>query len=221
MQKKVFRILWFPTTFLVLALACNSLTGLGEDYEAVRGTAESIATQAQAMITQAQGIATEISESDALATARAFATQEGPPLIATGEALATQAAEEGFLETVEAYLTQEPGDLLATVQSLATESLPAGQPPDDIPVLARETRSQFFANAYIVSYAATVDLPTAVDFYKTSMPFNGWEPLAEGSMETENAAILRYAKFERIATITLTASPLTRQTVILITITPR
>jgi hypothetical protein len=40
-------------------------------------------------------------------------------------------------------------------------------------------------------------------------------------METENAAILRYAKFERIATITLTASPLTRQTVILITITPR
>jgi hypothetical protein len=221
MNHKAFRLVGISLIFLVMLLACNSLTGLGEDYQEVRSTAESIATQAQAMITQAQGIATEIVESDALATARAFATQEGPPLVATGEALATQAAGAGYLETVESFVTNEPGGLLETAQALATNALGMGGQPEDVPLLAEETRSQFFANASIISYATSVDLPTSINFYKTSMPFNGWEPISEGNLETESAAILRYAKDDRIATVTLTASPLTRQTVVLITITPR
>jgi hypothetical protein len=221
MNKIAFQLILISLVILIVALACNSLTSLGEDYEQVRGTAESIATQAQAMITQAEGIVTEIADSNALATARAIATREGPPLVATGEALATQAAEQGFLETVESFITQEPGDLLGTAQALATDVFSTDGQPEDIPLLAEETRSQYFANSSIVSYAASIDFPTAVDFYKTSMPFNGWEQLSEGNVETESAAILRYTKPDRIATVTLTASPLTRQTVILITITPR
>jgi hypothetical protein len=222
MDQKVFRFIWLAILSLIVAtLACNSLTAIGEDYEQVRSTAESIATQAQRMITQVEGIATEIGESDTLSTARAIATREGPSLIATGEALATQAAEGGFLETAGAFITQESGDLMATIQAIEPDAFLPGNHPADIPLLAEETRSQFFANESVVSYVTTVGLQTAIDIYSTAMPFNGWEAISEGTVKTEDAAVLRYAKPDRLATVTLTTNPLNRQTVVLITITPR
>lgn len=222
MDKKVFQFVSVSVIFLIAtAMACNSLTAIGEDYEEVRSTAESIATQAQKMITQAQGIATEIGESETLATAQAIATQEGSALIATGQALATQAAEGGFLGTAQAIITQESGGLVATIQAISPDAFIPGGQPEDIPLLAEETRSQFFANASIVSYITSVDLQTAIDIYKTAMPFNGWEAVSEGTVETDSAAILQYTKTDRVATVSLTASPLASQTIVLITIAPR
>jgi hypothetical protein len=57
-----------------------------------------------------------------------------------------------------------------------------------------------------------------VDYYQAAMPDQGWLDVTDGSLIGEQAAVLKFFKPERVATINLTANQLNEQTVILITI---
>ncbi|MEM3046507.1 MAG: hypothetical protein QW057_05415 [Candidatus Bathyarchaeia archaeon] len=221
MKKPLTRITLLATIGLWMLLSCNLLTGLNQDYQEVRGTAQAIATQAEQIITQAQGIATEISESDAMATARAIATREGPALVGTAQALATQAAEEGYLQTAEAFITSQPRELVETLQAIATRVIHPSGVPEDIPLIADESMTNLYVSDSLISYYANLDLPIMLAYYKASMPVMGWEAAKTGNMESDTAAVLRYSKPDRTATITLTANPLTDQTIVLIAINAR
>lgn len=221
MKKPLIRLTLLGVIGLWVLLSCNFLTGLNQDYQEVRGTAQAIATQAEQIITQAQSIATQISESDAMATARAIATKEGPALVGTAQALATQAAEEGYLQTAEAFITSQPKELIETLQAIATRVVHPSGVPEDIPMIAAESMTNLYASESLISYYAALDYPTMVAYYKASMPVMGWEPATSGNMETDTAAVLRYRKPDRTATITLTANPLTDQTIVLIAVNAR
>ena len=214
-----YKILWIVTLLLGSSLACESFSAISQDYDQVRSTAGAIATQANQIITQAKGIATQLGEEPGLATAKAIATQQGPGLIATGQAFATKASDEGYLKTVEALVTQGPRDLLPTFQALATQYLFPAPPPEDIPIITNGDESNLFTNQATVSYYAHLDLPPVATFYRNTMPLFGWTDVSDEKSIREEAAVLKFFKPDRVATVTLTANPLNQQTVVLITIT--
>ena len=218
MLKNKYKFVWVLIVLVGLSLACASFSAIGEDYNQARGTAGAIATQAQGIITQAQGIATQIVDSDVFETAQAIATQQGPAYIATGQALATRAADEGYLQTAEALITQGSSDLLPTFQAVATQYLFRGPPPDDIPIISEGEVTNLLTNPSVISYYVTVDLPQVVDFYQTTMPEQDWVDVTDSNLIKADAAVLKFFKPDRVATITLTANPISHQTVVLIAI---
>lgn len=218
MKKHHFKLIWVMILLVGLGLACDTFQAIREDYSSVRGTAEAIATEAEKIITQAEGFATQIGDSAPVGTAKALATEHGPSFIATGQALATQATEEGYLQTAEALVTQGSNELLPTLQAFATQSLFPGPPPEDIPILSKELVTSLFTNSKIVTYTAISDLGSVIDFYKTAMPAQDWIDVSDNDAITELAAVLKYFKPDRVATVTLSSTPLPEQTIILITI---
>ena len=218
MPKDRVKLIWVLTTLIGLSLACQSLSAISEDYRQARGTVGSVATQAQQIITQAQGIATQFEESEAMATARALATEHGPAVISTGKALATQAADEGYLLTAEALVTQGSNELLPTIQAFATQSLFPAPPPEDIPIFPGGDVTNLFTNQSVVSYYVDADLLEVIDFYETTMPALEWLDVSDDDAVMEGAAILKFFKPERVATVTLTTNPVVEQTIVLITI---
>jgi hypothetical protein len=218
MQKNRFKLIWVVTLLVGLSIACETFSAIREDYNETRGTAGAIATQAQEIITQAQGIATEIGDSQAVGTARALATQYGPTLLETGQSLATQAEQEGYLQTAEALVTQGSSQLLPTLEALATQHLIAAPPPEDIPIIASGEVANLFNNQSVVSYYVETDLPQVVEFYQSVMPMQDWVDVTNPGAVTDEAAVLKFFKPDRVATITLTNNPISNQTVVLITI---
>jgi len=219
MMNKRYRILLVIALLLGTGLACESFSAISRDYDEVRGTAESIATQADKIITQAKGIATEFGEDEMVATAKAIATQQGPGLLATGQALATQASDKGYLQTVEALVTQGPRDLLPTFQAVATQFLYPAPPPEDVPIISHGDVSNLFTNQAAISYYVDLELPSVATYYRNTMPQYGWTDVSDEKSIREQAAVLKFFKPDRVASITLTANPLNKQTIVLITIT--
>ena len=216
MYKYQFKFVWLLIVMVGLSLACESLSAIGDDYNQARGTAGAIATQAQGIITQAEGLATQIVDSKAFETVQAIATQQGPAYIATGQALATKAADEGYLQTAEALITQGSSELLPTFQAVATQYLFRGPPPDDIPIISDGELTNLLTNQSTISYYVTVDLTQVVDFYQTTMPEHDWVDVTDSNLIKTDAAVLKFFKPEQVATITLTANPISQQTVVLI-----
>jgi len=212
MLKNQFKIVWLLIVLVGLSLACESLSAIGDDYNQARGTAGAIATQAQGIITQAEGIATQIVDSKAFETLQAISTQQGPAY----QALATKAADEGYLQTAEALITQGSSELLPTFQAVATQYLFRGPPPDDIPIISDGELTNLLTNQSTISYYVTVDLPQVVDFYQTTMPEHDWVDVTDSNLIKTDAAVLKFFKPEQVATITLTANPISQQTVVLI-----
>lgn len=219
MVNKRFRILLVIALLVGAGLACESFSAISRDYNEVRGTAESIATQADKVITQAKGIATEIVDGDVISTAKAIATQQGPGLLSTGQALATQASNEGYIQTVEALVTLGPSELVPTFQAVATQYLFPAPPPDDIPIISDRDVSNLFTNQATVSYYVRSELPSVITYYRNSMPQYGWTDVSDENSIRDEAAVLKFFKPERVASVTLTANPLNQQTIVLITIT--
>ena len=206
------KILWALTVLVGFSLACESFSAISRDYDEARSTAGAI-------VTQAKGIATQLGDSGTFGTARAFATEQGPAVVATGQAFATQAYEEGYLQTVEALVTQGSSELLPTFQAIATQYLFPAPPPDDIPIITIGEVTNLFTNQATVSYFVDLDLPLVVDFYQNFMPELGWIDVTDENSILAEAAIMKFFKPERVATVTLTSNPLNQQTVVLITIT--
>lgn len=218
MQRNKFKITWAVTFLFGLSIACETFSAINEDYNETRSTAGAIATQAQQIITQAQGIATQVSDSQAVGTARALATQYGPTLLETGQSLATQAEQEGYMQTAEALVTQGSGELLPTLQAAATQYLKPAPPPDDLPIVDSGEVSNLFSNQSALSYYVQVPFPKVVEFYETTMPEHKWVDVSNPDNVTDDAAVLKFFKPDRVATITLSENPISKQTVVLITI---
>lgn len=219
MFKNKLRILLVLTILIGFGLACESFSAISRDYNEARSTAGAIATQADMVLTQAKGIATQLGDSEAVSTARAIATEQGPAFIETGQALASQAYEEGYLQTAEALVTQGPNELLPTFQAVATQYLFPAPPPDDIPIITVGEVSNLFTNQSTVTYVVDLDLTVVVEFYQDIMPELGWTDVTDKESILAEAAALKFFKPERVATVTLTANPLHQQTIVLISIT--
>lgn len=218
MRKDHIKLVWALTALIGLSLACQSINAIREDYDQARGTVGAVATRAQQIITQVEGIATQIDESDAVATGRALATEYGPSVISTSQALATQVAKEGYLLTAEALVTQGSQELIPTFQAFATESLFPAPPPEDIPIFTDGEVTNLFTNRSVISYYVNTNLDEVIDFYNTSMPTFDWFDVSDEDQIMEAGAILKFFKPERVATVTLTSNPVVDQTIVLITI---
>jgi hypothetical protein len=218
MHKNQNKILLLITLLISTSLGCASLSAIQQDYSETRGTAEAIATQAGKIITQAKGIATEINDSSAVETARAFATEQGPSLIATGQAYATMAADEGYLQTAEALVTQGSSELLPTIEAAATQYLFAGTPPDDVPVINHGEVTNLFENQSTISYIVNLDVSEVAGFYQDEMQALGWSDISENEFIRDQAAVLKFSKPDRVATVTLTTDPINQRTIVFIAI---
>ncbi len=214
MHQRRFQIAWLACVLITVGLACNFITGLSEDIEGARGTAEAAASEVRALASQAQGLATSVEESGYLKTAQALATKEGGVVLATAQALATEAEEYGVLETAQAFVTEEGGNLLATARVIATQGVQTGSAPSDIPIVDEDTIVNFFGSESIVTYMTSLGFQKVVDFYKQEMPTNGWEATTQGNVETDKFAHLKFTKLNQTANISININPLDQKTLV-------
>jgi hypothetical protein len=223
-------------------ISCSILSNAQDRIGSVQQTAGAVSTQiqqgrdlvstGQAVITQVQGneivqtLGAFVTEEGSvlLETAQAFATEEGPGLLATAQAFATEQGPE-MLETAQALLTQEGPGLVQTGQALLTQVVIAtpgpGDPgtagvPADIP-LVESDQQDFTHITGSISYSTGENVESTLQFYETQMPANGWSKVQEGSLATEQGAVLNYTKDDRRVTILLSLLPATGRTQVLIT----
>jgi hypothetical protein len=216
MHQRTFRFAWLGCILLSITLACNFISGLSQDAQSARQTAEYAGTQVQVLATQAQGLATSVEESGYLKTAQAIATERGAEILGTAQALATQAEERGVLDTVQAYVTQEGSSLLSTAKAIATKGVHEGQAPEDIPIVDKATIQDFYTSESFITYMTSLDFKTMLSFYQKEMPANGWEAVAEGSIEASKSAHLNFQKPTRSASVTLNINPIDQKTIVVI-----
>jgi hypothetical protein len=216
MPNKLFRFTWLGTLLIAVTVACNIFTGISEDVRGARETAQAIATQARGLGDQAEGIATAFDSG--IETLQAFATEEAPEVLGTGQALLTEAAERGLFETAQARITEDGSQLLETLEAVATQGFSTSNGPEDIPVVERASITNFYATDSFVSYLSSQDYPSVLAFYQQEMPENGWTEVTEGTLETENAAVLRYEKEGRTANVALSGTGQNGQTAVQILI---
>jgi hypothetical protein len=84
----------------------------------------------------------------------------------------------------------------------------------DIPVMADAQDKATFGE--MLSYSSPSALVDVVEFYKTEMPANGWQPSGE-PMEMEDFATLSFAKDGRTAQVMITTSADTNLTSVVVT----
>jgi hypothetical protein len=213
MNLKNLRIVTLIPLLLMITLACNlfsqveSLANSAQQGQEILETAQSLSTDVSStgMLETAQAMATQVGESGLAETAQAFATEQGPSLAETAQAVATQ---------------QGPG-LMETAQAMVTKAaVTFGDAPADIPVVEDENEN-FFSTAELVSYFTPTPYAEVLTFYKEQMPVNDWIKVDEDWVETESAAILKFTKPDRIATVTISVNPLDNMTVVMITIQPK
>jgi hypothetical protein len=199
-KRSAFHLAGLASLAVTLSLACT-LSSLGSQVSGIQATAQAIATTGGEIVATVKAIATQ--QAPLIATAQAMVTQQGPSALATAKAFATQQAP--LLETAKAYATEHGPELLQTAQAAATQ-FAVGQPPEDIPILARETAENFFGSKDVVSYATALPSNAVVDFYKTAMLSSGWQEVRSEWTEAAGTAILKYEKPNRYALVTITAS---------------
>jgi hypothetical protein len=223
---------WLIVTLLSTTLACELVSQISETRERVEsvatdakagintlGTARALVTQvgSSAMLQTAQALATEAGESGLLQTAIAVATEEGPSAIATAKAFATQEGPSA-IETAKAFVTQEGPVLEETAQAALTQIAGSmGEPPVDIPVIDGE-KEDLITGEFAVSYSVSKDIEDVADFYKREMPREGWTPIEQGNLESENMFSLNFEKPDRSAAVTIISSPVNQQTIVFILI---
>jgi len=201
MKNRTYRIAWGFSLIVAVTLGCNLLSGLSEDVQDIRDTAEAAATTVGGLVTQAVGFATAVDENPIIQTAQALVTEYGPDVLASAQAVATQAHESGFL---------------LTAQAKATEGLSFGQAPADIPLPEEDHLVNFFGSDNIISYNTPLTLETILELYLVQMPANGWVEVPEERVLSDNSAVLVYAKSNRLAHIALNIIPVDKSTIVLI-----
>jgi hypothetical protein len=194
-------VLALAAGLLLTSLGCGTIRDLGGRANQTRQTAEAGIAQARAFATQSAEI---------IGTAQAFATQN-PALVGTAQAFFTEQGP-ALLATAQAVATQYPG-LMETAQALATQGLPQNSPALDIPMLPGENQL-LVSTPDTLSYSTPADMSTVLDFYRTEMPRQGWNPVAQGTLETENVAVLNYVRGEQSASLTI--NPVSGQTIVTI-----
>ncbi len=222
MKKTYFRLAWVICILGLVGLSCNVLSQVNE----TSGTAQAYITQAQGVIEQGKDIA---------GTAIAYATENGSKLIGTAQAFATQ--NPWILETAQAFVTQQGPALVSTAQALATQhpdllttveaaATQIGQespntPPADIPILPSSQIESFYSDRNTVSYFTPLSYPEVLNFYKTEMLNKGWTPVAEGTVESDNLAVLNYTRLNNNARIILSHNSASNRTSVMVTANPK
>jgi hypothetical protein len=239
-RTKAFKLAWVLSLLAAALLACSSVTNLGNQVSGARGTAQSVATQvdqARDLMATGEGVATRVAESGLVQTAQAVSTQVAQTgLDETAQAVATQLETRGIEGTARAMLTQELPGLAETIQAVATNQGPGlvqtaqalatqlasslGQAPADIPVVEGE-KQDYNASDFFVTYSTSLNIAEVLTFYKTEMPNQGWTKIEEGSVETDQSAILNYDKPDRKASVVLSAGAPGGGTIVAITIQPK
>jgi hypothetical protein len=216
MPKARYRLALCVTLLVASILACNTISSLQQDTNSAKKTIVAAETSLQGVVTQANIIATAVEGSSVLKTAAARATEEGGALLETGEAYATRAANEGLLETAQAAVTEQGSSLLGTVQAMATAGVNFGQAPADIPLVNVQNIVNFAGSDQLVTYSTNLDYDTVLAFYKEAMPKQDWSAVTQGSVENKDSAILKYAKGDRLATVTLSVNPIDNKAIVVI-----
>jgi hypothetical protein len=218
------KLLFFVFPLLLTTLACQAISSAGDTYQESKEALEAVSTRAEGAATQHPGL---------LETAGSFVLEEGQSLASTAQAFASQ--NPGLLETARA-LAEEQGEIvLGTAQAMATEHpglvetakamLSAGTGPQspipDVPVLSAKPIEIHYGSGEALSYSTEIPYQEAIDFYKTEMPAYGWELDTAVSFEEADMASLVYTRPGRSATITISISEATGQTMVMIYSDPR
>ncbi len=205
----------FLGAVLALTLSCNFFSGLQQELNLMKATAENLA-----------------GNTEYLGTAKALVTQvQGEGVLETAQALATTASAHPLIPTVEAALTEQGPSLQATLQSFATNEGPVlestaqalltqipnalNTKPQDIPPFEGEQENLVETND-TVSFITPVSIKDVLKFYKNKMPDYGWNFSPKESTESNIANVLTYTKNNRLATITITINPNDQKTIVLI-----
>lgn len=126
---------------------------------------------------------------------------QAPGLRQTLETLAPtlQAQAPEVRATLEALATEQPLDGVAVRQTV--EALTGGSgAPSDIPVPGQ--RRDLLSTPTKLTYTTSVAYGALLELYQGEMPERGWEPLPNSNVGAD-AAVLRYRKDGRTATITI------------------
>ncbi len=181
-------------------MACGLLSDLADKAQQV----ENAAGTAKALATAGQEIVTQVSGSGVMQTALAYATQ---------------AEESGLMETAQAAIATLPGqsaDIKATAEAVITQGT-YGQAPANIPIFPGEINA-FFGSSSLVTYSAPTNVQSIVDFYRQQMPVYGWAPGGETTVITSSYAVLSYQNASQRVTITISATPLTSESLVVISV---
>jgi hypothetical protein len=127
---------------------------------------------------------------------------------ASGSGTLFGASEQEGTITFEYNLTEVNGSF--TIEAPAECETPA----TDIPVMADAQDKATFGE--MLSYSSPSAFADVVEFYKTEMPANGWQPSGE-PMEMEDFATLSFAKDGRTAQVMITYSSDTQLTSVVVT----
>ncbi len=204
---------------LSLSLACNLLSGLRQNLNDVKSTANALATEAKGgreVIATAQAMITQVADNQLLETAKAIATEISQSgAVETLQAMVSEQAP-GVEETLQAFMTQEAPSLEETARALLTQvpSLSAS-PPEDIPLVESE-KENLVITKETISYMVAMPFSEVVAFYKREMPQKGWSYQQDQSKELGNSSLLIYTKQNRSASISINYNPLNQKTIILI-----
>lgn len=233
MNPKKFRIISLFILLTLSAIACQTISGIGQSINDTKATAASVVTDVQSFATEGsklvgtvQAYATEnpgivdtakavITQApNLLKTGEAFAT-DNPGIAQTAQSIITQAPE--LIGTVEAFATDNP-EVVETVKAIATQGLTPGNKPEDIPLYPEDQMNNFFSTQDMVSYSTATSFKDVVDFYKREMLTDGWTSESAGNVETDSTVILNYQKDSRKAIVTISINPADSQTLVLVVI---
>jgi hypothetical protein len=191
------------TLLVMTTLSCGLVSDWMGRAASTRDTARDVIDQAQTLATQSheiRGTAQAIAEQNPslVATAQAFLTEEGPGLLETARVMATQ--QPGLLETAQAVLAQ--GD--------------SGERPQGIPV--PEGANILYSSAEAISYTTPLVFQQVLDYHVEEMVKEGWTPVAEGTFQAGEAAVLNYSQGERRALVMINFKADDGKTVVLVTV---
>jgi hypothetical protein len=182
-----------------------ALAGCGVLSEAQQ-TGSEVATSAAALQQTAEVLAPTLQAgAGALQqTAQALAPTleaQAPGLAQTLEALAPtlEAQAPGLVQTLEALATAQPGGGAAAQQTVRSITGGAGA-PTDIPL--PDSRRVLLSSPDKLIYTTDEAYGSLTELYLVEMPRLGWRE-QEGSVTTESAAVLRFSKGQRTATVTI------------------
>ncbi|MCS6907986.1 MAG: hypothetical protein RML93_08920 [Anaerolineales bacterium] len=204
---------------LILLLGCNLLNTLQRGVEGAFATALAVATEAEGgreVLSTAQALVTQLVQGNLLETAQALATEVNQSgALATLEAVLTEQAP-GLDKTLQAFLTQEVPNFQETARAALTP-IPALSPtaPEDIPII-EGAKENFVLTRHTITYTVAMPYTEVVAFYKSEMPRRGWNYQADSSRELPNSSFLNYVKEGRTASISISFSPATQDTLVTI-----
>jgi hypothetical protein len=205
MKRRHLKFITLIGLLLITTLACARITEW-------TGRAREVQSTAQSAVADIQAFATRSAELQS--TAQAFATQN-PSMVGTAQAFFTEQGPS-LLATAQAAATDYPG-ALETVQALITQGVAGEAQPPDIPLPPGELE-KIYGTHETIAFNTSLDFQAVLSFYTDEMIVHGWGPVAAGTMQAENTAVLNYSRSDRNASITINHNVSESKTLVVINV---